>query len=250
MLRNASGSLVDVMELHNTDTYLKGDLYVDGMTGAHISNRTGTGSYGIVAQGESWNGWSANNQLVFMALNGEDRGGIYDDTKNAWVLHWNAANASSSEQLGLYTRDGTSSQVAARTMDYTLDGNNSSFEIRDHAGTYYQAGFVQMPRYRTNTSFTLTDSDAGGYFYHSNSTTYTITLNNSSGGGLDFPVGGTFFILNYGTGNVTVNTGSGTLYNPQLGTGTTGSRTVGGNSVATILKYAADSWFIWGDNIT
>jgi hypothetical protein len=137
------------------------------------------------------------------------------------------------------------------TQDSNAAGNTTGAQVKLHAGqAFYDVGLNVMPRMHTNTSFTLTDDDCGGYMYHSNSTTYTITLNNSSGGGADFPIGGTFFILNYGSGNVTVNTGSGTLYCPQLATSTTGSFTVGGNSVATILKYGADVWFIWGDDIS
>ena len=75
-----------------------------------------------------------------------------------------------------------------------------------------------------------------------------ITLNNTANQGADFPEGGMLFILNYGTGSVNI-TGSGvTVFNPHLGT--TGNRTVAGNSVATLLKYSSTSWFVWGTNVT
>lgn len=138
------------------------------------------------------------------------------------------------------------------TQDSNAAGNSTGAQVKQFDGSFYDVGMNQMPRTRTNTSFTLTDSDCGGCMYHSNSTTYTITLNGSSGGGGDFPIEGCFFIINYGsggtTGNITVNTGSGTLYVPGLGS-TTGSRTVG-PGVATIWKYSSTSWFMWGDNIS
>jgi hypothetical protein len=134
------------------------------------------------------------------------------------------------------------------TQDSNAAGNTTGAQVKQFNGTFYDVGMNIMPRVRTNTSFTLTDAECGGYFYHSNSTVYTITLNNSAGGGADFPTGGTLFILNYGSGNITVNTGSGTLFSPGLGS-TTGTRTIG-QGVATILKYAADSWFVWGDNVS
>jgi hypothetical protein len=138
------------------------------------------------------------------------------------------------------------------TQDSNAAGNTTGAQVKQFNGTFYDVGMNQMPRKRTNTSFTLTDSDCGGCLYHSNGTTYTITLNNSGGGGADFPVEGCFFILNYGsggtTGNITVNTGTGTLYVPGIGS-TTGSRTVG-PGVATLWKYSADAWFLWGDNVS
>lgn len=139
------------------------------------------------------------------------------------------------------------------TQDSNAAGNSTGAEIKHFNGTYYDVGMNQMPRLVSNANITLTDEHCGGYFYSNNATTYTITLNNSAGGGADFPIGGMFFILNYGSsgtsGNVVVDTGSGTLYNPGPLGATTGSRTVG-PGVATILKYAADVWFIWGDSIT
>ena len=139
------------------------------------------------------------------------------------------------------------------TQDSNAAGNTTGAQVKNFNGSFYDVGMNVMPRLVTNANITLTDEHCGGYFYSNNSTTYTITLNNSAGGGADFPIGGMFFILNYGnsgtSGNVTVDTGTGTLYNPGPLGATTGSRTVG-PGVATILKYAADVWFIWGDSIT
>jgi hypothetical protein len=156
----------------------------------------------------------------------------------------------SGNNVGLYA--GATSVLEFQTQDSNAVGNTTGALVKNFNGSFYDVGMNNMPRFVSNANVTLTDAHCGGYYYSNNATTYTITLNNASGGGLDFPIGGLFFILNYGnsgtSGNITVNTGTGTLYTPGVGS-TTGSRTVG-PGVATILKYAADTWFIWGDSIT
>jgi hypothetical protein len=232
------------------DARFYGDLYPAGgqATGRFVDMPSS--SYGSVCVDGSevdgtWEGYNVNGRGVFMWHPTSERGGIYDDVNNCWVLQWNADNDSSSEKLSLYTRDNTTSLAAARTQDHTLAGNSTSFEIRNSNGTFYDAGMNQMPRTITNASATLSNEDAGGCFYSNNSTTYTITLNNQT----DFPVEGCFFILNYGTGSVTIAPGTGSLLWPN-GSSNSGTRTVGPYSVATIFHYSAGTWFIWGDSIS
>jgi hypothetical protein len=156
----------------------------------------------------------------------------------------------SGNNVGLYA--GATSVLEFQTQDSNAAGNSTGALVKHFNQSFYDVGMNQMPRIVTNASVTLTDNHAGGCYYHNNATTYTITLNNSGGGGADFPVEGCFFIVNFGSGgtsgNITVNTGTGTLYVPGIGS-TTGSRTIG-PGVATIWKYAADTWFLWGDNIS
>jgi hypothetical protein len=233
---SAAGSQVYLNYYSNT-----GGIYIGAAGGFKA---TMTGQYGAVqTQGSTggYGGISLDGNFALMN-SGSAHVGLYNDVNNEWMFI-----AYPNSYIQLYYNG----VAEFRTQDSNAAGNTTGAQVKLHADqALYDVGLNVMPRVHSNTSFTLTDDDCGGYFYHSNSTVYTITLNNSGGGGADFPIGGTFFVLNYGTGNVTVNTGSGTLYSPQLGTSTTGSRTIGGNSVATILKYGADAWFIWGDAIS
>jgi hypothetical protein len=206
----------------------------------YIEATTGYGSINVAGGGtSSYAGYSINNDIAFMS-NGTTHG-IYNAGAGEWIL-----STTDNSHVYLYY-DGT---TALRTANGNTDGLSTWGQVKHNNGTFYDIGMNVMPRFVTNASVTLAHQHAGGWMYHSNTTTYTITLNNTAAQGASFPIDGTFFVMNYSTGVVTVNTGTGTLYSPQLGTSTTGSRTIGGNSVATILKYSADNWFIWGDNIS
>ena len=206
----------------------------------YIEATTGYGSINVSGGGtSSYAGYSINNDIAFMS-NGTSHG-LYNAGAGEWIL---------------LTTDNSTVDIrfnntqAIGTQNGATDGNSTWGFVRHNNGTNYDIGMNVMPRFVTNASVTLAHQHAGGWMYHSNTTTYTITLNNTAAQGASFPIGGTFFVMNYSTGTVTVNTGSGTLYNPLAGTNTTGSYSIGGNSVATILKYGADVWFLWGDSIT
>jgi hypothetical protein len=206
----------------------------------YIEATTGYGSINVAGGGtSSYAGYSINNDIAFMS-NGTTHG-LYNAGSSEWII-----SSTDNSYVYLYYAGTT----GLRTTNGNTDGISTWAQVKHNNGSWYDVGMNVMPRFVTNASVTLAHQHAGGYFYSNNATTYTITLNNTAAQGASFPIDGTFFILNYGSGSVTVNTGSGTLYNPLTGGNTTGSYSVGGNSVATILKYSADNWFIWGDDIS
>lgn len=236
------------MDLETGNFTATGGIYPGGQTTGKM--QAVSGEYGSVevsgvdgSAGGVWEGYSIDGRFVFMAPTSEQRCGIYDDVDNQWAIQWNIDNATAYEELALYTG---ANVVAAYTQDPAQAGVTSGMRLRHPNAVYYDAGYQQMPRTITNASATLSNEDAGGYFYSNNATTYTITLNSQT----DFPVEACFFILNYGTGNVTIAPGTGSLIWVNAGSTSTGTRTVGPRSVATILHYSAGTWFIWGDNIS
>ena len=84
--------------------------------------------------------------------------------------------------------------------------------------------------------------------------TGTRTLTLAASGDLDFPVAGIVTVLNAHSGNYTITEGSGTtLFFIEPGvdaTDTTGGAVIGAGGVATIYRFSATVYYIWGSEIT
>lgn len=97
---------------------------------------------------------------------------------------------------------------------------------------------------QTGATYTLAFGDEGGIIAHSGATAQTITIPANSS--VAFPVGTAVTIVNEpGAANVTVSITTDTL-NRGDGAAGTGSRTIGPNAVATLIKTTATSWMITG----
>lgn len=106
-------------------------------------------------------------------------------------------------------------------------------------------GYRGLPQNSQNgASYTLAAGDEGGMITHSGATALTITI--PSNATVPFPVGTVVAIVNEpGAANITVSITSDTL-NRGDGSAGTGSRTIGPNSFASIIKTTATSWMITG----
>jgi hypothetical protein len=127
------------MPRDNSDVHLCGDTIG--------KFQTVSGQYGSVevsgAEGSSgtWHGYSIGGRLVFMDNAGSaalNRGGIYDDANNWWVLQYNGQN---SDEAALYD--------AGTSVARTLPASSGGFEVNN---TSTGAGFERV----------LTTSDLGG----------------------------------------------------------------------------------------
>jgi hypothetical protein len=204
-----------------------------------IEATTGYGSINVIGGGtSSYLGYSINNDIAFMS-NGTTHG-LYNAGSSEWILLEIADNS--------YAELRYNNSTAIQTKNGNTDGNSVWAGVEHNNGTLYDMGMNEMDQMAANASLTLNHTDCGGYYYHSNASTYTITLNNTAAQGASFPTGGTFFVINNGSVGVNVTASGVTLYNPHLGT--SGNRTIAANSVATILKYSSTAWFVWGTNVT
>jgi hypothetical protein len=106
-----------------------------------------------------------------------------------------------------------------------------------------------IPQNSQSVAYTLVSSDAGGHIYHPSADTtariWTIPANSS----LAFPIGtGVTFVNDTGAGVITIAITTDTLI--LAGAGTTGSRTLAANGMATVIKITSTKWIINGAGLT
>jgi hypothetical protein len=107
-------------------------------------------------------------------------------------------------------------------------------------------GFIGLPQVAVASGgLTLSTSHAGKQIYVTGaSQTITIPANSS----VPFEIGTTIVIINGGTGNNSIAITSNTLV--QVGTGSTGTRTIAQHGMATLVKTEATKWYISGVGIS
>jgi hypothetical protein len=109
--------------------------------------------------------------------------------------------------------------------------------------------FGNIPQNSKSVAYTLVASDAGGHVYHPSADTtariWTIPANSS----VAFPIGtGVTFVNDTSAGVITIAITTDTLL--FAGTGTTGSRTLAANGMATAVKITSTKWIINGAGLT
>ena len=116
-----------------------------------------------------------------------------------------------------------------------------------HSITSATSGVI--PQNSQSTAYTLVLSDAGKHILHpsadTTSRTFTIPANSS----VAFPIGtAVTFVNQNGAGTLTIPITTDTMR--LAGAGTTGSRTLAANGIATALKVTSTEWIISGTNLT
>lgn len=131
---------------------------------------------------------------------------------------------------------GTLSNCSGSLSNCTVDGTNS-------------IGYLNIPQNSRSAAYTLDLTDSGKHIYHPSADTtariWTIPANSS----VPFPIGTAItFVNDTSAGAITIAITSDVLvWSPS---GTTGSRTLAANGVATIIKVTATRWFISGSGLT
>lgn len=142
---------------------------------------------------------------------------------------------------------GDVTQTGTQTLtNKTIHGNVNTLTVD---GTN-EVGFRNIPQNSQSAAYTLVLADAGKHILHpaadTTARTFTIPANSS----LAFPIGTAITFINQnGTGGVvTIAITTDTMR--LAGAGTTGSRTLARNGVATAIKITATEWIISGTGLT
>lgn len=107
--------------------------------------------------------------------------------------------------------------------------------------------YRHIPQNSQSTAYTAVAADAGGHILHptadNNARTFTIPANSS----VAYPIGAAItFVNQINTVTIAINTDTLVLAGP----GTTGSRTLAANGMATAIKIASTTWMISGTGLT
>jgi hypothetical protein len=123
----------------------------------------------------------------------------------------------------------------------TVTGLDSGSTVKDSAGNLYGFGFRTMPQSR-NTSGTLVLSDSAKHLYLTGNV--TVPPNNA----VAFDIGTVISVVSNATALV-IQAGSGVTLK-LANSASTGNRSVASNGVATMIKVAVNTWYVFGLGVT
>jgi len=110
-------------------------------------------------------------------------------------------------------------------------------------------GFKNIPQNSQSAAYTLVLADSGKHILHPSADTTARTFTIPANGSVAFPVGTAITFVNQnGAGAVTIAITTDTMR--LAGAGTTGSRTLAANGVATAIKITSTEWIISGTGLT
>lgn len=153
---------------------------------------------------------------------------------------------------GIYFTSGT----AAATFDLTSYGRSiggvadeAAFKALVNLEVGTDVGYNNIPQNSQSAAYTLVLGDAAKHIFHPAADTtariFTIPANAS----VAFPIGTAITFVNEGSaGAITIAITSDTLV--LAGAGTTGSRTLAANGIATAIKITSTKWMISGAGLT
>lgn len=145
---------------------------------------------------------------------------------------------------------GGASSVLLLTSD-TITAGSGVETILDPVGptSVNSAGFRGVPQNSRSAAYTLVIGDAGKHIYHPSADTTARTWTIPANASVAFPIGTSVtFVNDTSAGAITIAITSDTLV--LAGSGTTGSRTLAANGVATAVKVTATRWMISGTNLS
>ena len=131
---------------------------------------------------------------------------------------------------------GDLSNCTGDLSNFTVDGTNT-------------VGYRNIPQVSRSTAYALSLADAGKHILHPSADTTARVFTIPSNAGVAFPIGTAVTFVNQNAAGV-VTIAITTDVMRLAGAGTTGSRTLAANGVATAIKLTATEWIISGSGLT
>lgn len=148
---------------------------------------------------------------------------------------------------GTYTLTGSASKTLNFTNTLTLSGTDSTTMTFPPASA--SIGYLGMPQNSQSTAYTTVLADAGKHLLHPSADTTARTFTIDSNANVAYPVGTVLTFINQnGGGVITIAITSDTMR--LAGAGTTGSRSLAANGIATAVKVTSTEWIINGTGLT
>lgn len=155
---------------------------------------------------------------------------------------------------GLLKGNGTAMVAATAGTDYVAPGQalgtpSSGTLTNCTADGTNAVGFRNVPQVSRSAAYTAVLDDAGKHILHPSADTTARTFTIPANASVAYPIGTAITFVNQASaGAVTIAIATDTMR--LAGAGTTGSRTLAANGIATALKIAATEWIISGTGLT
>lgn len=126
--------------------------------------------------------------------------------------------------------------------------STQQIQIATNAPLANTIGFRGLPQSSQSSNYTATLLDVGKHIIHPSGAGAADTFTIPSNAAVQIPVGSTLTFVNDAADSVSISINSDTLV--LAGTGSTGTRTLGSNGIATALKITTTKWQIAGVNLS
>lgn len=127
----------------------------------------------------------------------------------------------------------------------TISGASNTLTVDWTNGVWFRI----IPQNSQSANYTLVLADSGKHIYHPSADTTARTWTIPANSSVAFPIGTAItFVNSISAGNITIAITTDTLR--LAGAGTTGSRTLAPNWMATAMKVNTTEWYISGTNLT
>lgn len=180
-----------------------------------------------------------------LVLNQNEGALIVSDGTNYFTGRGKATGAGG---VGDVAGPGSSTDNAVARFDSTTGKiiQNSNLTVPDDAASS-EVGYLNIPQNSQSAAYTTVMADRGKHILHpaadNNPRTFTIDSNAN----VPYPIGTTITFINE-INTVTIAITSDTL--TLAGAGSTGSRTLAANGIATAIKITSTKWMISGEGLT
>jgi len=156
-------------------------------------------------------------------------------------------NSSTQDAIVLAGRAGGTGSFAVTLTPATLSASRTI--TIPEPGEDVTIGYLNIPQNSKSAAYTLVATDSGKQIFHPSADTtariYTIPANSS----VPFAIGTAITFINQnGAGVITIAITTDIMR--LAGTGTTGSRTLAANGIATAIKVTSTEWLISGTGLT
>ena len=228
-----------------------------------ISDETGSGS--LV--------FATSPTLVTPSLGVATATSINGATITSGTLNWSVTGTNTGDQTSIVGITGTKAQFDTAVTDgnivysgdsptlgtITTTGNIELGHATDTTISRVSAGKIAVEGVNVgtegilqnsqSTAYTLVLTDAGKHIYHPSADTTARTWTIPANWSVAFPIGtAVTFVNDTSAGTITISITTDTLV--LAGAGTTGSRTLTANGIATVTKMTSTRWLISGINLT